>query len=313
MQTYKITIQPTSAFGTPLQGDTMFGQFCWGIVHLFGEEKLMQLLDGYTDNRPFAVFSDAFPAEYLPLPTLPSFLFDKNEEDQKQLKKLKWIKINDCSSPTSQWQKKAWENKNDPMLINQFKEQDQSHNTIDRLVGSTTAGGQFVPYQSSQKWFYPDHLLNIYLVLNEQCLSLSGCKDILKNIGKFGFGRDASIGLGQFNLLDIKAFDYTTLDSANCYMTLANSAPQSVNWDKDRCYYQITTRFGRHGDRYALDENPFKKPIILAKAGAILTPKNMPTVYELFIGNGLNSISYIKDEIVHQGYAPVIPLRVKFK
>ena len=43
MQTYKITIQPTSAFGTSLHGDTLFGQFCWGIVHLLGENNLTKL------------------------------------------------------------------------------------------------------------------------------------------------------------------------------------------------------------------------------------------------------------------------------
>ena len=129
MQTYKITIQPISAFGTPLQGDTLFGQFCWGIVHSLGEEKLMQLLEGYTNNHPFVVFSDAFPSGYLPLPTLPSYFFESIDIDRKQLKKLKWIKIEDCYEPVSQWQQRSWESRNDPILINQFKEQDKSHNT----------------------------------------------------------------------------------------------------------------------------------------------------------------------------------------
>lgn len=313
MQTYKITIQPTSAFGTSLQGDTLFGQFCWGIVHSLGEEKLVQLLDGYTNNRPFAVFSDAFPTGYLPLPTLPSNLFEKMDVDRKQLKKLKWIKVEDCQSPVGLWQKKAWEHRNDSILVKQFEEQDQSHNTIDRFVGSTTAGGQFAPYQSSQKWFYPKHLLDIYFLLDKQRLSLSEFQAILENVGKFGFGRDASIGLGKFNIISIDTFSYTIPYSANCYMTLANSSPQNLNWNREHCYYQITTRFGRHGEQYALDKNPFKKPIILAKAGAVFTPLNMPIEYDLFIGKGLNKVSHIDDGIVHQGYAPVIPLKVEFK
>lgn len=309
MQTYKITIQPTSAFGTPLQGDTLFGQFCWGIVHLLGEEKLKQLLDGYTNNHPFAVFSDGFPSNYFPLPTLPSKFFNEIDIDRKQLKKLKWIKVEDCKFPINQWQQKAWESKNDPMLAHQFKEQEQSHNTINRLIGTTT-GEQFAPYQSLQKWFYPNYLFDIYLILDEQRLSLKQARAILENIGKFGFGRDASIGLGQFNVLSIESFNYDIPDSANCYMTLANVAPQTPMWDKSHCYYQITTRFGRHGDYYALNENPFKKPIILAKAGAIFTPKKMQ--HCLFIGQGLNNVSYISDKIVHQGYAPTIPLRIEF-
>lgn len=291
MQTYKITIQPTSAFGTSLHGDTLFGQFCWGIVHLLGENNLTKLLNGYTNSRPFIVFSDAFPVGYLPLPTLPSHLFNKvNEDDRKLIKKVKWIKVEDCQLPVSELQKKAWEHRNDPILINQYKEQEQNHNTIDRLVGSTTAGGQFAPY------------------LDEERLSLLDTKTVLENIGKFGFGRDASIGLGQFNITSIKKFDYPMSHSPNCYMTLSNAAPQNSLWDKEHCYYQITTRFGRHGDLYALDGNPFKKPIILTKAGSIFKPKVMQEL--LFIGQGLNRVSFISSEIVHQGYAPVIPLRL---
>ena len=301
MQTYKITIQPTSAFGTSLHGDTLFGQFCWGIVHLLGENNLTKLLNGYTNSRPFIVFSDAFPVGYLPLPTLPSHLFNKvNEDDRKLIKKVKWIKVEDCQLPVSELQKKAWEHRNDPILINQYKEQEQNHNTIDRLVGSTTAGGQFAPYQECS--------LDIYIILDEERLSLLDTKTVLENIGKFGFGRDASIGLGQFNITSIKKFDYPMSHSPNCYMTLSNAAPQNSLWDKEHCYYQITTRFGRHGDRYALDGNPFKKPIILTKAGSIFKPKVMQEL--LFIGQGLNRVSFISSEIVHQGYAPVIPLRV---
>ena len=311
MQTYTITIQPTSAFGTSLHGDTLFGQFCWGIVHLLGENNLTKLLNGYTNSRPFIVFSDAFPVGYLPLPTLPSHLFNKvNENDRKLIKKVKWIKVEDCQLPVSELQKKAWEHRNDLILINQYKEQEQNHNTIDRLAGSTTAGGQFAPYQSSRKWYYLEHSLDIYIILDEDRLSLSDTKIILENIGKFGFGRDASIGLGQFNVISIGKFDYPISNSPNCYMALSNAAPQDSLWDKERCYYQITTRFGRHGDQYALDENPFKKPIILTKAGAIFTPKEMKDL--LFIGQGLNKVSFISSEIVHQGYAPVIPLRLDF-
>ena len=46
--------------------------------------------------------------------------------------------------------------------------------------------------------------LDIYIILDEERLSLLDTKTVLENIGKFGFGRDASIGLGQFNITSIK-------------------------------------------------------------------------------------------------------------
>ncbi len=75
MTTVRLTLQPASAFGTPLLGEILFGQMCWAFVRLYGEERLADLLEGYVDGRPFAVLSDAFPSGHVPLPTLPNYLW----------------------------------------------------------------------------------------------------------------------------------------------------------------------------------------------------------------------------------------------
>ena len=72
MQAYLLTLSPETAFGTPLVGDTLFGQICWGIAEQYGETRLEACLQGYTADHPFLVVSDAFPQNHLPLPTLPS-------------------------------------------------------------------------------------------------------------------------------------------------------------------------------------------------------------------------------------------------
>ena len=61
MQTYRLTLQPLSALGTPLAGDTLFGQLCWTLRHQLGNDTLTSLLEGYTQGQPFAVVSDALP------------------------------------------------------------------------------------------------------------------------------------------------------------------------------------------------------------------------------------------------------------
>ena len=88
MTTVRLTLQPASAFGTPLLGEILFGQMCWAFVRLYGEERLADLLEGYVDGRPFAVLSDAFPSGHVPLPTLPNYLWqDPASADMKYLKK----------------------------------------------------------------------------------------------------------------------------------------------------------------------------------------------------------------------------------
>ena len=70
MQALRLTLIPQTAFGTPLVGDTLFGHLCWNIAEAYGVARLRDLLDGYTAGAPFLIASDAFPAGYLPLPTL---------------------------------------------------------------------------------------------------------------------------------------------------------------------------------------------------------------------------------------------------
>ena len=72
MQTYCYTLSPLSAFGTPLAGDTLFGQLCWTLRHQLGNARLDELLLGYTRGKPFLVVSDALPAGHVPLPNVPS-------------------------------------------------------------------------------------------------------------------------------------------------------------------------------------------------------------------------------------------------
>ena len=307
MKLYRFTLTPQSAMGTPLVGDTFFGQFCWAVRNRFGEARLIELLEGYTEQRPFIVVSDAFPQGFLPLPTLPSTFWEtKTETDRKSLKKAQWVNISDVEKRAVKfWQECA--------LQTNFKfekeNQDQFHNTIDRQT-NTTGEGQFAPYSTEIVWFGSKQEFDLYIVLDEARFSLEELQQILDDVGTFGFGRDASIGLGKFRCNNPQEVNFCQ-QNANCYFTLANSAPKNLGLDKECSYYQVTTRFGRHGDIQALSSSPFKKPIILAKSAAIFTPEN----YEprLFLGNGLGNVSYAQPEAVHQGYAPVLNLFVDFE
>lgn len=307
MKLYRFTLSPQSAMGTPLVGDTLFGQLCWAVRNRFGEARLTALLEGYTEQRPFMVVSDAFPQDFLPLPTLPSkFWQTKTETDRKSLKKAQWLKIDDAEkSAVKFWQECA--------LQANFKfekeSQDQFHNTIDRQT-NTTGEGQFAPYSTELTWFDSVQKFDLYIVLDENRFTLEDLQQVLNDVSSFGFGRDASIGLGKFQCINPQAVNFLQ-QNANCYLTLANCAPQKLGLNKEYCYYQITTRFGRHGDIQALSSNPFKKPIIFAKPAAIFTPEK----YEprLFLGNGLSDISHAQPNAVHQGYAPVFNLFVDFK
>lgn len=102
MTALRFTIRPKAPFGSPLLGETLFGQLCWAILRLYGKERLEALLDGYCEGRPFAVVADAFPKGCIPLPALPAqFWAQHDDSDRKYLKKKAWMPLAELSEPLS--------------------------------------------------------------------------------------------------------------------------------------------------------------------------------------------------------------------
>ena len=160
-------LRPLTAFGTPLAGDTLFGQLCWTLRHQLGNERLQELLAGYTEGRPFAVVSDAMPAGHVPLPALPSRVWEAREgADRKALKKRRWLAVEHLAQPLRKWQSLARSDADVALLI----ERAQPHNTISRATG-TTGTGVFAPYSMTQRWHCPGVSLNLYIALDEARLA----------------------------------------------------------------------------------------------------------------------------------------------
>ena len=327
MQTYRFTLRPLSAFGTPLAGDTLFGQLCWTLRHQLGNARLDELLRGYTSGQPFAVVSDALPEGHVPLPSVPSSLWQKAEStDRKALKKKKWLPANALGLPFATWQNSAQSEDQvaEPWLKewadqashrnrqgrNQT-ERAQPHNTINRQTG-TTGEGQFAPYAMPQIWFHPAMRFDLYVVLDKARLTLAELSAALAYIGEVGFGRDASIGLGKFELTgETTAINWSAASTPNSHLTLGPCAPQGLGFCPVRSTYQVATRFGRHGDAAVQSGQPFKRPVLLAKAGGVFWPETIDPSQQ-FIGQGIGGVdkpvSLSMPETVQQGYAPVIAI-----
>ena len=313
MHAHRLVLRPQTAFGSPLTGDMLFGQFCWGVRWAFGEARLDELLDAYCEGRPFAVFSDAFPHGFTPLPTVPSFLrTDSNDSDRKNWKSRRWVPVEHMGKSVDAW----WDNAVDDeqaypqtsvaMTGKSAKPRFvmQPHNSINRLTG-TTGTEAFAPYTQQQLWYHPDTCLDIYLLLDEDRLGMADFLKVFSGIGKDGYGRDASIGLGKFEMEISEVQPLSIGARAQSFMTLASCAPQGLGYDSANSYYQIKTHFGRHGDLAALSD-PFKRPVLMARTGAVFSlPDEQET---LFLGQGIPNTSRAHANAVHQGYAPVVPI-----
>lgn len=205
MITLRATLELHTAFGTPLAGDTLFGQLCWAAREHLGEAELDRLLEGYTAGEPWLVVSDGFPAGYLPKPTLPASVgansVGANSFARKAEKAKHWIPLSAIGLPLPQLLAAAVgaNSVGANLFAHSPIEAPQPHNTLNRLTG-TTGEGEFAPYTQPQIFFARGQRMDMYCVLDETRMSQDTLLTLLQAIGSCGYGRDASIGLGKFSI-----------------------------------------------------------------------------------------------------------------
>lgn len=302
MQTLTLTLRPLSAFVPLPLGDTLFGQVCWLLRDGMGEGKLTELLNGYTTGKPFVVVSDALPHGYVPRPNVPLYFFQPiDDADRKAVKKQAWLPLDALNKPFADWLSVC-------EAKDFIEEHLQQHNSISRLTGTT--GDGFAPYALDQHWYKSDTLLDVHIVFDESQLTAEILKQLFEQMGNVGFGRDASIGLGKFEVAKVESKALPAAQNANAVLTLAPSVPQGLDFEATNSYYQLFTRFGRHGGQAVQAGKPFKTPVLLAKTGAVFSSTQFNAETK-FVGQGLGGNGQLSKQIpetVQQGYAPVIPI-----
>lgn len=333
MKTYCITIEPGSPFGTPLKGDTLFGQFCWqaaydpALLSLSFDQAVAQY-----PQQPFAVFSSAYPALpsggfALKRPDAPlDLLFNLSGKSKaeiiggrKTLKKQKWLV---CDKPNALADLRQCRYLDDQGLAEaagldpeRFQAvstvAETGHNSISRLT-NTTGGDGFAPFTQNSTFYAPGCRLVLLVEVDEAILSSDNLVTGLTRIGQSGFGRDASTGQGKFNVIDCQEINLAGFGSErpNALYTLAPSVPQPELYAD--ALFTPFTRFGRHGDRLATSGKPFKNPVIMADEGAVLFPHSMAEAVKLpYLGSTVTGVSKIQPTAVTQGYSLYIPVRLE--
>lgn len=337
MKIYRIIIRPTTAFGTPLKGDTIFGHFCWQAEE---EDLLIGGLDKWIecyDTTPFAVFSSAWPivrhnnSWLYAFPRPPWHLSDQKKsrkeriQQNKKIKKQKWLMVDSSLNITAKGNNQK--TKSDAELFDLFvegrgQEQNayfrhlepskrktclptiQAHNSINRLT-MTTGTGEFAPFSHDNFLFPPGFSLAVFVAADESALSMENLRKGFKHIGSWGFGRDSATGLGRFSVESVEEHDWPIAEkSAACY-TLGPCVPQKNGFSS--CHATPFTRFGRHGRNLAVSGKPFKTPIVMADEGAVLRPEN-PDIFKLpYLGTAVKNISAADPRTVTQGYSLYLP------
>ena len=292
MKLYKATITPESNFVTPLKGDTIFGQLCWVIRYIYGNDKLSKLLSDY-DSAPFMIVSDAFAKDYLPKPSLPSFLLGEDSDKKKENRKRIWLSLDDLQKGNFINTKRSDE------IGYKIKKESVVKNSIDYKSFKTGTDG-FDPYTEDEIGL--PNKLDIYFLSNETVFTFEELKESLKALGEMGYGKNATIGKGRFEVEDIKEVKLQKRASTT-FMTLSPLSLQNIK--AKEIYYSVFTRFGKHGGDLAT-KSPFKKPLLFADTATVLLFEEEKELD--FIGSAITSHSKYT-ETIHQGYSILLPIK----
>jgi len=307
MDYYRISLIPKTAFGTPLQGDTLFGHLCWALRYNEGVEALESFL-GDQENSPRILLSDGFIDDQLPRPVLmplprPAEVTKEEAREFKRRKKIRFLsrslleEIRDTLSPErldEQLEREANEQEKNEMPF--YRERSRMRIRIDRFIDSVPEGGLF---QESETTYSPDVQLTVYAGLNG--FDLQAFEDLMHAVSLTGYGRDAGVGLGAFDIARIEKVDPLVRDGDTHLMTLSACVPSRS--DPTDALYDIMTKYGKLGGLYARkgwEDAPIalKKPLIMLRAGAMFARRD-PTPY---VGHMVRGTYPPNPKILHYGY-----------
>jgi CRISPR-associated protein Csm4 len=303
MQLYKTTVTPTANFGTPLKGDTLFGQLCWAIRYTLGVKRLEALLHSY-DKTPFLTVSDGFAPGFFPKPFMPNRYLQENNDTKKSNRKKIWLSYRQLQNGDfnqAKTSKEAYEKayNEDYNKAEHHNEPDQSHTVTRNSINyktSSTYGEGFDPYGTEEFHIAPKELY--FLIQND--FTQDELKTAFDFVAQNGYGKDTTIGKGRFEIGTWHEEKIT--NRSKTFLTLSPFAPQGLNCKE--LYYRPFTKFGRHSAELS-NKNPFKKPLLLADSGAVIHYEKEQTLH--IAGKALHNLSSHKS--VHQGYSIAIPIK----
>lgn len=343
MKLYAITIRPSSGFGTSLKGDTIFGQFCWEVAQDPGlvNGDLTNCLLSY-DEKPFLVLSSAYPTSpetstqkwhALKRPDVPQAYLWQEESNasyakvaqRKERKSRKWMVTDSALSISTigehylsdaQLVEKIAEAGPGKLLLSKYrrtekvllKHSPQPHNTINRFT-NTTGSGTFAPY-SQEVTFYLQNLdLAIFALVDTEVTDITRVMEGLQRIGAFGYGKDASIGIGRFTIVNNAQIDLNMKPDDNAVYCLGPCAPTRGSYRE--AFFLPFVRFGKHGNTLAQSTSPFKNPVIMADEGAVFFPTDTADCKKGFFGSAIRGVSKAMPQTVVQGYSITIPFKLE--
>lgn len=330
MRDYIIHLAPRSSYEVALHSDTLFGAVCWGIRMLYGERKLIKVLEEYKTSPPFLV-SSAFPFKFdgknynyfLPKPVLKPLnikdmeQFSNKAQGEKRTyhsKKFDTIWITNKYKKFKKNQfielpyfKKVLKQSDESVLFNDYLDNHlieprfcrngvAQKNSLDRLTHSTTGSGNtfYVPEIAYREKF------GLYFLM--KCKNIDDyIKPVLRFLEDSGIGPNARTGKNWFmvEVAEKSLFDGNNSRAGDSFITLSRYIKnEPIN--AENSFYQIASVRSKVESRLEFaGEDVWKQRVSYFSAGSVINPKNKTDHY-----GSLVPVKSIGEKTIYQyGYA----------
>ena len=278
----RVRLRPLGVWTTPWQADSLMGAMACAWARSRGQDALRRdFLDPWLAGEPAFVISDAFPGDSLPAPAnLP--LWNWSLDKRKAVKKHRWLTAGDFRRV----QMGTKPNLEPPGLS--VRDRIRLRNSVSRTSSSAGDGGDLfeVPFSDLTN---PDGHLTVFARTSHNGMEI--LTQALELLGCTGYGADASVGHGAFELCEepTSCPDLDDIPDADGFISLSTFQPMST--DPADGFWRVFVKYGKLAPELH-DNAVFKRPQVMLEAGACFHTCHHP---EPFYGGAIGPERLLSD------------------
>jgi CRISPR-associated protein Csm4 len=311
MQTYQINLSVPSGFVTPWQADTIFGHLCWAaerhdcFQRFSGASGLINL---FRRSEPPFIHSHAIPSGLLPAPVSLKNLYSQAEDEPIDTERYALMKRAKKTAYLTIDQFQEFQKGQIPKLADDrpkgFLSATVLHNSINRMTNTTGSQGSLF---ETDEIYAAEGEIQIYIKIKEGFEN--DVRLLFEKLSYESFGAKKSTGKGAFSVkcfVAYNGFDLSYESRVNKkiggFISLSHFVPKKS--DPTEGAYKSMIKYGKLGEEKTFCGQPFKKPLIMLKPGAVFRTDNV----KLFYGRLVGDIAYADNSIVQYGFAFPVPI-----
>lgn len=267
----RLRLRPAGVWTTPWQADTLLGAMACEWARSRGQDSLRRdFLDPWLAGEPPFVVSDAFPGSSLPAPAVLPLRWNWPPEQRKIVKQMRWLSTDDFSRV----QRGKMPRLETPRVTTQ--DHVRLRNAVSRATNGAGDRGELfeVPFSDlSRSGDAEAHLTIFARTAGEGGQAM--LMEALEMLGHTGYGADASVGHGAFEVERAMAPcpELDHVPGAAGFVALSTFQP--LAGDPGEGFWRVFVKYGKFAPDLH-DAAIHKRPQVMLEPGACFRTGGAP-------------------------------------